>query len=498
MSFVQEKGFIWGPSPEIYGGLSGFYTYGPMGKLLKNNVEQAIRDVFRKNNFWEVECPTVMQSIVWEASGHLAGFTDPMVVCKKCKAEFRVDHLIEQLFPDKKINLMDRDHILQLIQDKHMTCPNCKSGFEENIIDHDLMMKTTIGVNTEAYNRPETATTTYLPFIRYNNFFRKKIPFGVFQIGKAYRNEISPRQHLLRLREFTQAEGQMFIFKDQKQNFAKFDLIKNNKMPFWTSDMQKDNKEPEFINAEQALEKGFIKTKSYAWTLHLAYELYLAMGIPSNRIRLRQHHDDEKAFYADDAWDIEVNLRTFGWFEMCGVHDRTDYDLKQHSKFSKQDLVASDDDHKKETPHILEIAFGTDRPVFALLDIFYEKKEKEQGKTMFRVPYDLAPVKIAIFPLMKKPELVGKALEVYDLLFKDFSCDYDTSGSIGRRYLRQTEVGTPYCITIDYDSLENDDITLRDRDTEKQVRVKVPDLKQTLYNLFNKKLEFEKAGVSVK
>lgn len=498
MSFVQDKGFIWGPSPEIYGGLAGFYTYGPLGKLLKNNVEDAIRNVFRKNEFWEVECPTVMQRIVWEASGHLAGFTDPMVICKKCKSEFRLDHLIKELFPGTKINMIDRKEVLSLITEKNLTCPNCKSEFEHKILDHNLMMKTTIGVNTEAYNRPETATTTYLPFPRYVNFFRKKVPFGVFQIGKAYRNEISPRQHLLRVREFTQAEGQLFIFGDQKQEFEKFEAVKNEKMPFWTAEMQKSEQNPALISTEDALKKGFIKTKAYAWTLNVAYKQFLAMGIPSSKIRLRQHHADEKAFYADDAWDIEVELRSFGWFEMCGVHDRTDYDLKQHSKFSKQELVTSDEKHKKETPHILEIAFGVDRPVFALLDIFYEKKEKEEGKTMFRVPYQLAPVKVAIFPLMKKPELVEKAEKVYDLLFKEFTCEYDDAGSIGRRYLRETETGTPYCITIDYDSLQKDDVTIRDRDSEKQIRVKVTELKIVLHKLFDKEVVFEKAGEMVK
>ena len=209
------------------------------------------------------------------------------------------------------------------------------------------------------------------------------------------------------------------------------------------------------------------------------------MGVPKDKIRLRQHHSNEKAFYADDAWDVEILLRSYGWFEVCGIHDRTDYDLTTHGKHSKQEMIAVNDNGDKFVPHVLEIAFGTDRPTFALLDLFYEKKGIEDGKTLFKLPYNMAPVDVAVLPLMKKDELVAKSLEVKKLLEKDFVVNYDVSGSIGKRYLRNAIVGTPFCITIDYDSLKDNSITLRDRDSENQIRIKIDDLTLVLRKLLN-------------
>ena len=222
------------------------------------------------------------------------------------------------------------------------------------------------------------------------------------------------------------------------------------------------------------------------------------MGIPKQNIRIRQHDPEEKAFYADDAWDIEIKLRSFGWTEVCGVHDRTDYDLSKHSEFSKQPLEAIREDGSKFVPHILEIAFGTDRPVFALLDTFYEKKQKEEGKTLFRLPYNFAPIDIMIFPLVKKNNLTKIAREIKNDLEKNFVTVYDEVASIGKRYLRAAEVGTPYCITVDFDSLKKKDITIRDRDSEKQIRVKIKDLKEVIIKLMNNEVKFEKAGKLVK
>ena len=248
------------------------------------------------------------------------------------------------------------------------------------------------------------------------------------------------------------------------------------------------------MTMDDAIRNKFIQNKSYAWCVWLAYQQFLKMGIPVERIRIRQHHPDERAFYADDAWDIEVRTNSFGWMEMCGIHDRTDYDLVQHEKFSKQNLQATREDGSKVHPHVLEIAFGIDRPVFALLDIFYHKNEKEEGKTLFKVPYHLAPVDLAIYPLMKKDGLPELALSIKRKLEHVFVVEYDDAGSIGRRYLRAAEGGTPFCLTVDYDSLTNKDVTLRDRNTEKQIRVKIDELHDTLHKLLNNELPFEKAG----
>jgi glycyl-tRNA synthetase len=498
LSFMQSKGFVWGPEPEIYNGMSGFYTYGPLGKLLKNKVEERIRKTFQREEFFEVECPIVMPKEVWQASGHLGGFTDP-VIKDKNGASFRADNLIEEHFRKNNLNLKEinlegasDEELLKIIKKYEIKSPNGTELVLE-IKKHNLMMKTTIGLDSEAYNRPETATTTYLPFPRYNEFFRGKTPFGVFQIGKAFRNEISPRQHIVRMREFTQAEAQVFIKAEEKNNFEKYEQVKEETLPLWSSKNQEEKKDFENIKIDEALKKGFFKSKAYAWTIQLAYKLFLNLGIPTQKIRLRQHQDDEKAFYADDAWDVEIETKSFGWIEVCGVHDRTDYDLKTHAKHSGKNLESFDETTKEKfTPHVLEIAFGSDRPTFALMDLFYEKREKNEGKTTFEIPYHMSPVDVAVFPLMKKEPLKEKAKEVFDELKEDFITVYDEAGAIGKRYLRNAETGTPYCVTIDFDTLENkpQTVTIRDRDSEEQKRVEANKVKEVIKKLLRKEMEF--------
>ncbi len=492
ISFLQRKGFVWGPEPEIYGGTAGFYTYAPLGKLLKNKVEDVIRRTFQQEEYAEVECPIVMERKVWEASGHLGGFTDAIITCSKCASTFRLDQLLAD-YPETK-HFKNPEEYLNFIKEKKVMCSSCGGGLKQEIKKLNLMMKTTIGLDQEAYNRPETATTTYLPFLRYVDYFRRQQIFGVFQIGKAFRNELSPRQHLIRVREFTQAEGQLFIKKELKNNFEKYQAVQNEALPLWDYQSQENKSTPKNTTLKEALEKGLFKSQAYAWTINLAYKLFKNMGIPEDNIRMRQHFPDEKAFYADDAWDVEIKMRSFGWIEVCGVHDRTDYDLKQHAKHSGTPLEAFDEaSGEKYIPHVLEIAFGTDRPVFALLDTFYDKKEKEEGKTIFKIPYHLSPIPVAVFPLMKKPELVAKAKEIHEMLKNDFVCAYDETGAIGRRYLRAAEAGTAFCVTIDFETLEKEesDVTIRDRDTEKQIRIKIKNLKETLSALINEEKKFD-------
>ncbi|MBI5798257.1 glycine--tRNA ligase [Candidatus Woesearchaeota archaeon] len=486
-AFMQSKGFVYGPFPEIYNGVSGFYAYGPLGKLLKNKVENSVRSLFFSNGFRELECPTVLPDIVWEASGHLNTFVDKTIECSKCKSIFRVDKLIEEFSNKDTVGMSDKD-LLAVVKKEKISCPSCKGAFKEEITAYNLMMKTEVAGKPFSL-RPETATVTYLPFKRLNEYFRK-LPFAVFQIGKAYRNEISPRQHLLRLREFTQAEAQLFIDPKEKNNWEKYEGIKKEKLPLYTSHQQEKQLKIETLSLDDAIKHKHIKSKAYAWCLHLAYKQFLSMGIPANKIRIRQHLENERAFYADDAWDIEINLNTFGWTECCGVHDRTDYDLKKHAEFSKQKLEAVRDNGEKYIPHILEIAFGTDRPCFALMDIFYEKKEEGEGKTMFKLPYNIAPIDIAVFPLMKKDGLPDYAEHIKQLLERDFIVDYDESGTIGKRYLRAAESGTAYAITIDYDSLKNKDVTIRDRDSEHQIRIKETELKEAIRKLLSGEMAF--------
>jgi glycyl-tRNA synthetase len=492
VSFLQRKGFVWGPEPEIYGGTAGFYTYGPLGKLLKNRIENTIRKTLQADEFFEVECPIVMEKRVWEASGHLGGFTDSIITCSKCNANLRVDHLLGD-YPETR-HFTEGKQFIDFIQEHKVKCSTCGGELKPEVRKLNLMMRTTVGLDQEAYNRPETATTTYLPFLRYAEFFRRQPIFGVFQIGKAFRNEISPRQHILRMREFTQAEAQLFIRKELKNNFEKFKTVENEILPFWDYKHQESAEPVQKISLKEALRLGLVKSQAYVWGLNLAYKLFRNIGIPEENIRLRQHFPDEKAFYADDAWDVEVNTKSFGWVEVCGVHDRTDYDLTQHAKFSGTPLESYDEETKERyVPNIIEIAFGSDRPVFAVLDNFYVLKEKDEGKTVLKIPYHISPIPVAVFPLLKKPELTERAKRIYNELKTEFTCTYDETGAIGRRYLRAAEAGTAFCITIDYETLEGEEtVTLRDRDTEQQKRVKTKDLRVKIRELLSGETSFDK------
>ncbi|HZX20289.1 MAG TPA: glycine--tRNA ligase [archaeon] len=481
-TYLHDKGFVYGPEPEIYGGIAGFYAYGPLGKRLKNNVEQVIRKTFNSNGFFEIEYPIITPKEVWKASGHLDGFNDPVILTEDGKESFRADKLIEEQTGVQADHFSD-EKLLQTIKEKNIKAPNGKK-FAMKIERYSLMMRTTIGKDIEAYNRPETATTTYLPFKNYMNFFRDKLPFGVFQIGKAFRNEISPRQHLLRSREFTQAESQTFLFPEMKTEWPRFENVKKEKLPIWTEEMQKKEKKPEEISLEECMKKKILKNQAYAWHLYMSYKMFLEFGIPKEKIRMRQHHSDEKAFYSDDTWDLEVQLRSFGWVEMCGISDRTNYDLTQHSKFSKEKLVARTLEGKEETPHVIEIAFGVDRPFFSILDAAYDEREDEK-RTLLKLAPKIAPIQLGVFPLVKKDGLAEKAMEIYAELEKKFLCVYDESGSIGRRYSRQDANGTPYCITIDYDTMQKNIVTLRERDSMKQETIKISELGKRLEEKIN-------------
>ena len=475
VAFAKKNGFIWGPEPEIYGGVAGFYSYGPTGKLLKDNVEAEIRKVFRYAGFWEMEAPIVMPKAVWEASGHLRNFVDPLIRCKNCKSRFRADKIIEEKH-DVVAGAWPKEKLIDFIKDKGIRCPNCKGDFLPKIEDYNLMMKTTLELDKEAYNRPETATPTYLSFNNYYAFFRKKLPIKVFQIGKAFRNEISPRQNVIRGREFTQAEAQVFILPEDKKKFNDYKFIKKMTLPFWTADLQHEKKAPGRATVETAMKKKWLSTEAYAWCLATAYKFLVDVGIPEDRIRVRQHTKDEMAHYAADAWDLEVKTNTYGWIELCGVHDRRDFDLKQHAKHSKSKLQVGG-----QTPHILEIAFGSDRPTFALIDIFLtEDKVKGELRTVLKLPPKMAPVQVAIFPLVSKDGLPEKSKQIYRELSKELIAVHDSAGSIGKRYRRQDERGTPYCVTVDYDTLKDKTVTIRERDSMKQRRVPIKEIVKSL------------------
>ena len=475
LDIAKRRGFIWGPSPNIYhGGVSGFYDWGPLGKLLKNKVESIIRKTFSFYNFWEVECPTIMPRIVWEASGHYENFTDPIIKCLKCNAIYRADNLIKELFPKEKTAGLNEKELTKIIEKKKIKCPKCESILSD-VQSYNLMMKTSVG-NQEAFLRPETATTTYLLYPEYYRFFRTKLPFGVFQIGKAYRNEISPRQHVLRTREFTQAEAQLFILPEQENNFENFKEVENEELP-----LMPFNKPQKSMSLKQAISNKTIKKQAYGFCLYIAYQIAKQL-FEEKQIRLRQHNPKEMSHYADDAWDLEIKTERFGWFEICGIHDRTDYDLKRHAEFARIKL--------EKPANILEIAFGLERPTYCLLENAFKE---DKIRSWLHFPLNLAPIDIAVFPLVKKDKLPEKAKQVFAQVEKEFIAMYD-EGFIGKLYRRMDEIGTSLCCTIDHQTLKDNTVTLREISTMQQIRVKIEDLNDIIKKILNKELEFKKAG----
>ncbi|MBN2228200.1 MAG: glycine--tRNA ligase [Candidatus Thorarchaeota archaeon] len=491
MGLAKKRGFFWGPSPEIYGGSSGFYDLGPLGKLLKNRLENAIRSSFVKANFWEVECPTVSPEAVWKASGHLDGFIDPVTQCTKCEQVFRADNLIIEQSPDAQIAGQTVDQLTETIKKLGIVCPACKSLLGP-VETYNLMMKTRLGLVQDAYLRPETATSTYLLFKRFLTFFRDKLPMMVFQIGKAYRNEISPRQGMLRLREFTQTEGQIFILEEDEQNWPQYDSIKTVELPLLSNiAQQKGSTQPVRMKISDAIKKGHFQKPAYAWCVYLAYSIFRGMGFSEEKLRLRQHLKTEMAHYAQDAWDLEIQTQSFGWVECCGIHDRGNYDLTRHQEFSNEKMSVSVN-KQPVIPNVLEIAFGIERPLFCLIDNSFQPESEARDTDWLQFPPEVAPIQVAVFPLMGKDELLQPAREIYDSIIDvGFITQFDVGGSIGKRYRRQDEVGTPFCVTIDYTTLEDGTVTIRDRDSMNQIRVHKDDIIQVLRRLIRRSVLFD-------
>jgi glycyl-tRNA synthetase len=452
VSLCKRRGFIF-PSSEIYGGFSSCYDYGPLGVEFKNNVKKAWwrRMVQEHLDIAGLDASILMHPKIWEASGHVESFTDPLVDCKECKKRFRADHLLEArgIKPDLDAR---KEKPLDI---KEVKCPEC-GGELTSPRTFNLLMKTFIGPiedeSAQAYLRGETCQGIYVNFLNVMTTQRLKLPFGIAQIGKAFRNEITPGNFIFRTREFEQMEMQWFC---QPQDAEKW-------FDFWKSERMK-------------------------W--------YLDLGIKPESLRWRQHAPNERAHYAKDAWDIEMNFPFGGgeWKELAGVHNRGDWDLSRHSKFSGQDLsVRGEETKEKFIPYIVETSDGADRAALAFLVDAYNEVEARSGEDdakheteiVLKLHKDLAPIKIAVLPLSKKEKLQTPAKEVLDHLKNYWLCDYDETGSIGKRYRRQDEVGTPYCLTVDFESLEDQAVTIRDRDTMKQDRIKIGEL----INYFKDKL----------
>ncbi len=463
--YMREHGYVWGPEPEMYSPTSGLYTYGPTGAGLKRNVESVIRQAFVSAGFFEVETPIIAPRDVWEGSGHLGGFIDWVIECSQCQSTYRADKLVEE-----KIGVhAGNERLLDIIQEHQIRCPSCDGAFTPELHPYHLMVRSDIG-QRESYSRPETATMTYLAFHRYYQFFRKRFPIQVFQIGKAFRNELSPRQTIVRGREFTQAEAQIFV-KPEEEYADYFDPLQFTEAATFVP----NEGDSQSLTSQQALDHKIVSKPAYLWSLLLAHQILRDMGIPADRIQLRQHARDEMAHYALDAWDLEVYTDSLGWIECCGIHDRTDYDLRSHSTHGKDIQVVDDQTQEAFYPHVLEIAFGVDRPVYALIDMHLATETvKGEERVVCRLPSHIAPITCAVFPLVKKGELPALARQVHQqLLAHGIVSLYDESGSIGRRYRRVDEKGVPFAITVDYDSLEDNTVTVRYRDSMEQDRVSI-------------------------
>ena len=442
VSFAKQRGFIF-QSSEIYGGLSSCYDYGPLGVELKNNVKKAWWKAMVQNrdDVVGLDSSILMHPKVWEASGHLEGFTDPLVDCKECKKRWRADHLLEAkgVKPDFRPGEWD----------KSVVCPGC-GGELTDVRKFNLMFKTFMGAveetANEIYLRPETCQGIYVNFPNIVQSMRKKVPFGVAQIGKAFRNEITPGNFTFRTREFEQMEQQYFVHPDDAQKY--YDEWKEVRMKW-----------------------------------------YEEMGVKKENLRFRDHEGNELAHYAKAATDIEYNYPTLGFKELAGIHNRGDWDLSRHEKYSGQDLKYLDQmKGEKYTPYIIETSDGADRATLAILLDAYEEVETRSGaddakhstETVLRLHKSLAPIKAAILPLSKKEPLQKLSKEIQSKLRTKWMTQYDETGSIGKRYRRQDEIGTPYCITIDFDSLEDKKVTVRDRDTMEQERISVEELGEYL------------------
>ncbi len=482
MELAKRRGFVW-PSFEIYGGVAGFYDFGPLGALLKNKIIQKWREYYVvKEGFFEINSPNVMPEEVLKASGHVNHFVDAMVECQKCGAAFKVADLAREQ-TGKDIEGMPKEEMNQFVKEHRMRCPDC-GGELGKIFDFNAMFRTAVGPGSQrvGYLRPETAQGIFIDFKRLQRHARGKLPFGVVQIGKGYRNEISPRQGIIRLREFTMAEAEVF-FDSEDSHHPKFSELAGEQLRLWLAvDQQQGKEKLTEVMAGDAVKQKLVCNELMAYYLALTKRFLLDLGIPNEAIRFREQTPGQRAHYSSETWDAEISTERFGWVEVAGLANRTDYDLSRHAEFSKEDLtIFSADKKRKVLCHVLEPSYGIDRPLYCMLEHSYVSEKKRK---YLRLKKEFAPLEVGVFPLLNRDGIPEKAREVHDALRAGgLMAEYDDSGSIGRRYARADEIGTPYCVTIDYQTLEDDTVTIRNRDDTSQVRVSTLSLADTIINL---------------
>lgn len=439
VAHAKSSGFVYQGS-EIYDGLANTWDYGPLGVQMKNNIKQAWWKKFIQESPYNVgiDAAILMNPRVWEATGHIGGFSDPLMDCKECHTRHRADKLIEDYDPEIHSDGWSNEQMEAFIQEHQIVCPHCgKSNFTE-IRQFQLMFKTHMGVVEDAksvvYLRPETAQGIFVNFKNVQRTSRKKVPFGIGQIGKSFRNEITPGNFIFRTREFEQMEMEFFCKPDTDLEW----------FAYW---------------------------KDYC------FNFLKNIGIKEENLRFRDHEKEELSFYSKATSDIEYAY-PFGWGELWGIADRTDYDLTRHQEYSKKNLEYLDPEtNEKYLPYVIEPAVGVDRMFLAVLaDAYDEEALENDTRIVMHLHPAIAPYKVAVLPLTKK--LSEKATEIYGALSKEFMCEYDEAGQIGKRYRRQDAIGTPLCVTVDFDTLEDECVTVRNRDTMEQVRIKISELTQ--------------------
>ena len=551
VELAKRRGFF-SQTAEVYGGVAGFYTYGPEGAELKRNIENLWRERFNtKEGNREIEAPTIMPEPVFEASGHLDGFDDMILECESCGQSHRADHLVEDNTDIEEAESFSTEKIAEIIKENDIVCPSCGAPLADiEVEDFNLMFATSIGPgdSNPGYLRPETAQGIFTEFPRFKEYMRNQLPFGITQIGKAYRNEISPRKSIIRVREFTQAELEYFI--DPEEDEPNLDKVSDVEVRLYSAEQQESGSgEIQEMTINEAVENDVITSDWVAYFLGISKKWYERIGIDMEKFRFRQHNSGELAHYASDCWDAEAYVSE-SWVEIAGFAFRGCYDLKKHMEHSGADFtIFKEFDETKEvekteinidmsvlgpeygdeagkiaenlkrqiredhdladqeeieievdedrysistdiisvktvkeeisgeriTPQVVEPSFGIGRTVYSVLEHAYsEDKVEGEDRTVLKFTDVSAPNDVAVFPLMDKEGMDDKAREIADQLReKGFSVRYDESGSIGRRYRRQDEIGTPYCITVDHETMEDNTVTVRDRDSTEQERVEI-------------------------
>jgi len=478
---AKRRGFFW-PAVEIHKNIpAGFWVYGPHGNAMRLRLIEAWRKWFVKDEgAYEIDTPTLLPRDVFVASGHLAGFVDKLTECKKCHNRFRADHLVEDNTKLKKLEGLANERLDKLIKKHKIKCPKC-AGKLGKVNNFNLMFKVNLGATGKetGYFRPETTQGSVVEFNQLFRAMRGKLPFITAQTGRAYRNEISPRNALIRMREFQQMEIHVFFDPKNIGYKKKFNSIKKVKLRFLKQKNAKSGKITE-VTAERALKTKYTLNKLITYWLVRTQQFYTkVLGFPKSQVRFRELSNKEKAHYAKRHWDLEVYTDDFGWVELVNNAYRTDYDLKGHSKVSGKDLSVFDE--KRIVPHMFEPSIGVDRTLFHLLLVKFRSKS---GRKWFKLPARMCPLDVAVFPLVRKDRLPSRAKAIYNSLREEFNAFYDEKGSIGRLYRRMDEIGCPFCVTVDHKTLKNNTVTVRERDSMKQKRVKVKHLADFLREAF--------------